>query len=251
MKTPPGLAFVSVISQTTANTFWPNRNPIGRSFNWNDVKVTIIGVVGDVKEYGIRTKTIPEAYFPLPLGVADSGFAHLTVKTRTPPTALLGTIRSQIRALDRGLALFRPQTMDEVLANDTHDVSVQAFLLGAFATLALALAAVGLYGVMSYLVTQRTREIGIRMALGAQQSSVLGLILKQGTKLTVMGMLLGAIAAFALTRLIASLLYSVSSADPATFACVAALLTVVALASYYIPARRAAKVDPLKALRYG
>ena len=141
--------------------------------------------------------------------------------------------------------------MDEVLASDTQDLSVQAFLLGSFAMLALVLAAVGLYGVMSYLVTQRTREIGIRMALGAQQSSVLGLIIKQGTKLTLLGMLLGAVAAFALTRLTATLLYHVSSTDPLTFASVAVLLTIVALTSYSLHPRRAAKVAPLRALRYG
>ena len=251
MKTPPGVAFVAVISQSTARTFWPKQNPLGRSFKWNDVKVTVIGVVGDVKEYGIRAKMMPQAYFPLPLSLADSGFEHLTVKTLVPPSNMLGTIRSQVRAMDSGLALFQPQSMQDVMAGDTHDMRVQALLLGAFATLALVLAAVGLYGVMSYLVTQRTREIGIRMALGAQRSNVLGLIMKQGSRLTICGLLFGVLAAFALTRSVASLLYSVSSADPLTFAAVAVLLAVVALASYYIPARRATKVDPLQALRYG
>lgn len=250
VKIPPDVSFVAVISQATALTFWRNQNPVGRSFKWNDMEVTVIGVVGNVKEYGIRAKAMPQAYFPFTLQLADGGYGRLTVKTRIPPASVLGTIRSQLHALDSGLALFRPQTMDEVIAGDTHDISVQAFLLGAFATLALILAAVGIYGVMSYLVTQRTREIGIRMALGAERSSVLYLIMKQGSKLTLLGMLLGMAAALALTRFMSGLLYGVSSADPLTFAFVAALLAIVTLTAYFIPARRATKVDPMLALRY-
>jgi ABC-type antimicrobial peptide transport system permease subunit len=140
--------------------------------------------------------------------------------------------------------------MDDVIASDTQDASVQAFLLGTFAVLALVLAAVGLYGVMSYLVGQRTREIGVRMALGAQQSNVLRLIMERGAMLTLAGIVIGTLAALALTRWISSLLYGVSAADPLTFVSVAAILALVALAAYYIPARRATKIDPLVALRY-
>jgi len=250
LKVPPDVAFVAAISQTMARTFWRNQNPVGRSFHWNNVKVTVIGVVGDVKEYGIRAKAMPQAYFPFTLTLAYEGYGYLTVKTRIPPAAVLPTIRGQVRRLDPSLALFEPQTMEEAIAGNTHDVSVQAFLLATFAVLALVLAAVGLYGVMSYLVTQRTREIGIRMALGAQRSNVLRLIMRQGAKLTLIGMVLGAIASLALTRSMSSLLYGVSPSDPLTFTCVAALLALVALAAYYIPARRATKVDPIRALRY-
>src|SRR6185312_14986454 len=172
------------------------------------------------------------------------------VKTQVPPDTLLSTIRREVQLLDPSLALFRPRTMDDVIANNMHDATVQAFLLGAFAVLALLLAAVGLYGVMSYLVTQRTREIGIRMALGARQSNVLSLVMKRGAKLTVAGLLLGLIAALALTRLMANLFYGVKPCDPLTFLCVAALLALVALAAYYVPARRASKIDPMRALRY-
>ena len=250
MRVPPGLSFVTVISQTMARTFWRNQNPVGRSFHWNDTKVVVIGVVGDVKEYGIRAHAMPQAYFPLSAALPWSPFANLTVKTRMPAKAVLSAIRNQVRALDPNLALLRPQTMDDVIASDTQDASVQAFLLGTFAVLALVLAAVGLYGVMSYLVGQRTREIGVRMALGAQQSNVLRLIMKRGAILTVTGIVIGTLAALALTRWISSLLYGVSAADPLTFVSVAAILALVALAAYYIPARRATKIDPLVALRY-
>lgn len=167
-----------------------------------------------------------------------------------PPAKIVAPIRRQVRALDAGLALFQPQSMEEVIADNTREAKVQAFRLGAFAVLALVLAAVGLYGVMSYLVNQRTREIGIRMALGAQQSSVLRLIMRHGAKLTLIGMSLGTIAALALTRSISSLLYGIGPADPLTFASVAILLALLVLVAYYVPARRATKVDPIRALRY-
>ena len=159
-------------------------------------------------------------------------------------------MRTHVRALDLNLALLRPQTMEEVIAGNTRDATLQTFLLGTFAILALILAAIGLYGVMSYLVGRRTREIGVRMALGAQQSSVLRLILIEGTKLTLIGILLGTIAAFGLTRWMSSLLYGVGPADPLAFTSATAVLALIALAAYYIPARRATKIDPIVALRY-
>jgi putative ABC transport system permease protein len=140
--------------------------------------------------------------------------------------------------------------MEDLIASNTQDATIQAFLLSIFAILALVLAAVGLYGVMSYVVSQRTREIGIRMAIGAQRTDVLQHILKQGALLTLRGVTLGLFAALALTRLLSSLLYGVGSSDPVTFACVAILLGFVALAAYYVPGLRATRIDPLVALRY-
>jgi predicted permease len=250
VKIPPDLSWAAVISQAAERTFWRNQNAVGKSFRMGDVKVTVIGVVSDVKEYGVREQPMPLAYFPNTQALPYDGYARLTVKSRTPPASMVGPIRSYVRDLDRGLALFRPLTMEEVIAEDTQDVGVQAILLGSFATLALVLAAVGLYGVMSYLVTQRTREIGIRMALGAQQANVLSLIMRQGTRLTLIGILFGVAAAFALAHSMSGILYGVNSNDPLTFASVAVLLSLVALTAYYIPARRATKVDPLLALRY-
>jgi ABC-type antimicrobial peptide transport system permease subunit len=214
------------------------------------MKVTVIGVARDVREYGIRAKAMPQAYLPLTVDLPFNSYGHLTVKTRVTPTAVIPEIRRQLHAMDGTLALNQPQTMNEVISADTQDVSLQTFLLGTFATLALILAAVGLYGVMSYLVSQRTREIGIRMALGAERGTVLYLIMKRGTTLTLLGMVIGASAGLALTRGMSTLLYGVSSADPMTFAAVAVVLATVALAAYFIPARRATKIDPMLALRY-
>ena len=206
--------------------------------------------MSDVKEYGVRAKIMPQAYFPFTLFMSYGGYGRLTLKTRVLPTSVLGEIRRHVRALDSGLAMFGAQTMDEVIADHTQDAGVQASLLGAFAALSLPLAVVGLYGVMSYLVTQRTREFGIRVALGAQQASVLALILKQGLKLSLIGVGLGVAAAMGLTHVMSTLLYAVHPTDPPTFIAVATILTVVALAACWIPAWRATKVDPMVALRY-
>ena len=249
-KIPPDVSFVTVISQTMEHTFWKGQDAVGRSFDWNGSKVTVVGVVGDVREYGIRAKMMPQAYMPLPLSLSFGGTAFLTAKTRIDPEAAIPTVRKQVKELDATLAPDRPQSLNQLIAEDTQDVSLQAFLLGSFAVLALVLAAIGLYGVMSYLVNQRTRELGIRMALGAERGNVLYLVMKRGTKLTLLGMVIGGTAAVALGRAMSSVLYGVSSTDPATFGCVAALLAAVALTACLIPALRAAKVDPMVALRY-
>lgn len=250
LKVPADLGLVAVISRGMARTFWPNKDPVGRSFHWNDVKVIVIGVVGDVHEYGIRESVMPQAYFPYTLVLPAQGYARLTLRTQVTPLAVLPAIRHHVRALDRSLAIFHAATMADLIASNTQDATIQTFLLGAFAILALVLATVGLYGVMSYVVTQRTREIGIRMAVGAQRTDVLRLILRQGVLLTMSGVAIGLLTAVALTRLLSSLLYGVGSTDPLTFACVAVLLAFVALAAHYVPALRATRIDPMVALRY-
>ncbi len=248
---PPDLTLVTVISRQTARTFFPNQDPIGKVFKRGGVVVKVIGVVGDVKQSGIREKTFPEAYFPLAGSLIRSGFGGVvTVKTSVPPASVLGAIRGEIRSLDSSLAVFRPRLMDDVIAESMQDTSLEAFLLGSFAALALVLAAVGIYGVMAYLVTQRTREIGIRMALGAQQKDVLQLVLGHGAKLTLIGVAIGVAGALALTDLLRSLLFGVSVTDPVTFLAVATLLAAVALMACYLPARRGSRVDPMVALRY-
>ncbi len=249
-KIPPDLTLHAVISKTAARTFWKNRDPLGATFRWNGAQVMVVGIVDDVKEYGIRAKTMSQAYFPHTVSLPYNSSSHLTLKTAIAPSAVLPEVRRTLQALDRGLAILRPRTMEEVIGRDTQDARVQTLLLSAFAALALLLAAVGLYGVMSYTVTQRTREIGIRMAVGAKRIDILRMIAWQGLRLTLAGVLAGLLLAASLSRLIDGLLYGVSPFDALTFVGVAALLAAVAAASYIFPVRRATRIDPMLALRY-
>jgi putative ABC transport system permease protein len=247
---PPDLSFVAVINRAMARTFWPGQDAIGKTFNAN-LPVKVIGIVGDVKAQAIRENPPPETYFALTAVLDWPGFGtNLVVKTAMAPGTMLGPIRREIHELDGSIALHRPRTMEQVISDNMQDTSLQTFLLGVFAGLALLLAAIGIYGVMAYLVTQRTHEIGVRMALGAQQEDVLRLVIDHGTKLAVLGVAVGVAAALGLTRLLEALLFGVGARDPLTFAAVALLLVAVALAACYLPARRAARVDPMVALRY-
>jgi putative ABC transport system permease protein len=248
---PPDLGFVAVINRKMARLYFPKQDAMGKVFHASGVPVTVVGIVGDVKEWDIREDVVPQAYFPLTAVLDSEGFGgRLTVKTSVAPRGVLAAIRGDLHALDDGLAVIRPRTMDEVVGDAMQDTSEQTMLLGIFAALALLLASVGIYGVMAYVVTQRTHEIGVRMALGAQQNDVLRQVLGEGSRLTVIGVALGLAAAFALTRLLRSLLFGVSASDPLTFAGVSILLAIVALAACYIPARRASRVHPMVALRY-
>jgi putative ABC transport system permease protein len=241
----------AILSRAAAQALWPNQNPIGKVFVSGVIPVQVIGVVGDVKETNIRDAAGPQAYFPLTQDI-DNWFypERIVVKTKMAPESAASAIRASVQQLDGSLSLFSVRTMQQVVAEDMEDTSLQAALLGIFATLALVLAAVGVYGVMAYLVTQRTHEIGVRMALGAQQADVLQLVLRHGSKLILVGVGTGIVAALVLTRLMSSLLFGVTATDPATFAAVAILLAAVAVAACYIPARRASRVDPMVALRY-
>jgi predicted permease len=241
---------VAVARQARARHFWPNEDAVGKRFTFFGEKDLrqIVGIVRDTAVNAIGEEPQPVVY--LPLRQNYSAVATLQVRTAGKPEAVLGTVRNQVQALDRNLALTNLLTIDEILNQGLWAPRMGAALLSLFAALALVLAMVGIYGVMAYSVTQRTHEIGIRMALGAQQSDVLRLVVRQGMTLALTGVISGLAVAFALTRGLNSLLFGVTASDPMTFVGVTLLVVAVTLLASYIPARRAMQVDPIVALRY-
>jgi putative ABC transport system permease protein len=251
---------VVVIDETLARKYFADEEPLGQRLQLGQKGTPpyeIVGVVGHVKHYGLdgEVPVEPQFYFALAqipaerMGFIANGISVL-VRTRVEPQSLAGAVRGQILAVEPNQPVYNVRTMKEVVAESVASRRFSMFLLLVFALVALVLAAVGIYGVMAYSVTQRTHEIGIRMALGAQAADVLRMILGQGLLLILVGIAVGLLAAFALTRVLASLLYGVSATDPLTFAAISLLLMTVALLACYIPARRATKVDPMVALRY-
>jgi putative ABC transport system permease protein len=245
---------VMVINETMAREFFPNEDPIGKRVNWGDTDkdrfvLEIVGVVGDVKYEGLEAKTQPAAYQSTVQNTSWGMF--LVVKTETSdPMSLVAAIRNEVNALDSELPLSQISTLEQRLSESVAQPRFRTTLIALFAAIALILASVGIYGVISYSVSQRTHEIGIRMALGAQKSDVLKMVVKQGMTVAVTGVAAGLIASAGLTRLLKTLLFGVSATDPLTFAAITLLLVFVALAACYVPARRAARVDPIIALRY-
>src|SRR5262245_55747300 len=242
---------IALINETTARKYWPDEDPVGKSFTLNFSswfpKAEIIGVVSDIKTYGLNMPPYPEIYRPDSQLPSDD--CQLIIRTKAAPETLAVAVREEMGRIDRDIPLRSVRTMEGVVADTLWRARLSAWLLGLFAALAAALASAGLYGVMSYSVNQRTKEIGLRMALGAASPDVLRMVIGEGFKLTVTGLGLGLAAAFALSRLIASQLFGVTATDPLTYAGVALLLAMVAMAACYIPARRAARVDPMVALR--
>ncbi|MEJ7576820.1 MAG: ABC transporter permease [Pyrinomonadaceae bacterium] len=250
---------VAVIDEAFARQQFPNEDPIGQRLagNDNNPSTEIVGVVAHVKHFGLdATERIqPQLYLPFnqaPDSVLPSmgGRMNLIIRTAIDPLTLAAAVRREVQAVDRNQPVYNINTMEQTLAQSLATQRLSMTLLTFFAGVALLLAAIGIYGVLSYAVTQRTHEIGLRMALGAQRKDVLKLVVGQGMMLVVVGIIIGLVASFILMRLMASLLYGVSATDPVTFASVALLLAVVALLACYIPARRAMRVDPMIALRY-
>jgi predicted permease len=249
------------IDDVFARTYFPNENPIGKHINLAgfNVLAEIVGVVGHVKQWGLDAdaKSAIEAQFDYPfmqlpeklMPLAADAVA-VVLRTEGDPTAVMGSVRRAVEEIDPREVVYNVQTMNEVVSNSFAARRLSMILLGVFAALALLLACVGIYGVISYLVGQRTHEIGVRIALGAQRSDVLRLVIGHGARMALLGVAIGVGTALGLTRLMANQLFGVSAHDPLTFAGVAMLLTLVAVAACYIPARRAMRVDPMIALRH-
>ena len=249
---------VAIVSQSLAKLFWPGQNAVGKRLKPNMPGAewcTVVGVADDVLHWAADVTDVePTAYYPytqipesfLPL---LEGSMSIAVRSQNS-SSLLPSIRSAVGEVDKTVPVYEVKSLEQMVADSGSLRRFDMWLIGGFAGLALALAAIGIYGVMAYSVSHRTREIGIRMALGAQQTGVLRLIMVQGAKLAIAGVLAGIVGAFALTRLMVSLLYGVSPRDWATFTVVPFIVLAMILAGCYIPARRAAKVDPLVALRY-
>ncbi|MEK6304430.1 MAG: ABC transporter permease [Acidobacteriota bacterium] len=243
-----------VINALLADRFFAGEDPIGKRIQifpdparWREV----VGVVGDVRLLGLDAEINQTLYVPMPQNPYPAALRNvfLAVRTSGEPKSLVAGIRRELRSIDRDVPISQVQTMEEIVAGSLSQRRLSMSLLVVFSALAAVLAAVGIYGVMAYIVAGRTHEIGIRMAMGAQQTDVLTMILGDGAKLTAVGVGIGLAAAFALTRVLSSLLYGVSAVDPATFAGISLLMAIVAMLASYIPARRAAKVDPMEALR--
>jgi putative ABC transport system permease protein len=255
----PDAPQVVVVNQEFVRRYFPNENPIGQRITLgiaHDTAQTgteitaggeIIGVVGDVKQADLAGETFPMTY--VPLATLPTNDLAVVVRSTADPKLIEGGIRAAVGTVDPTLPVFQLATMDQVVSDSVSQPRFYLLLLGAFAGVALLLAALGIYGVISYTVSQRTRELGIRIALGASRERVVRLVLGQGVWLTVAGVVVGLAAAFWLTRLIASLLFGVAAVDPLTFAGVAVLLLAVAVIASWLPARRAARVDPVIAMR--
>jgi putative ABC transport system permease protein len=248
---------VAVVNETFARVFLADEDPLGKRIKLGSAQgpfpwLTIAGVVGDVKHGGLDGETRPEMYVPY-LQPLLSGWnvppMFLVVRSESEPSSLISAVRGVVKELDRDQPVYGVASMEQLLSRSTAPRRFNMTLLAVFAALALILAGIGVYGVMAYAVTERTRDIGIRMALGAQASDALKLVISQGMRLTLVGIALGLMGAFALTRLMKNLLFDVRPTDPMTFIAIALLLTFVALLACWIPARRATKVDPMVALR--
>ncbi|MFZ3257611.1 MAG: ABC transporter permease [Candidatus Acidiferrales bacterium] len=249
--TPRSAPPVILINETMERRYWRNEDPIGKQFKFNDPNFpspsfTIVGVVGDIRQDGLEKSAAAMTYVP------DSGYFadDLVVRSAGDQKSLVAAIKDQVKAVDKNLAVDHFRAVSEILSTHESQREFNAWLLGAFAFIALLLAAVGIYGSISYWVKQRTQEIGVRMALGAQPGNIFKLVIGRGMGVIVVGLALGVGGALALTRFLSTMLFGVGAEDPLTYTAVAVLLAGVALAACYFPARRATEVDPLVALRY-
>ena len=242
-----------IVNDTFARRFFPGEEVIGKRIipgeGRTPVTREIVGVVGSIRHAGLDVEPTPEYYIPY----EQADVEYMTVVARTTsgnPTSIAGPLRDVIRMMDKEQPVYNVRPMTQLVTESVAQRRFNMVLLGGFALLALVLAGIGIYGVMSYSVAQRTREIGVRIALGAQSRDVLKMVLSQALVLTALGLVIGLVGAFALTRFLVTLLFEVKPTDVTTFAIVSTVLGAIAMMACLIPARRATKVDPLKALRY-
>jgi predicted permease len=256
-----GAAPVVMINEAFARRYFDGKNPLSQQLTvgrgLNDPTRQVVGVVGDIKQMGLDSAALPMIFLPIPqlsdklmAVVRTFTSAHFTIRTTIAPLSLSHAIKHEIASIDATIPLTEIRSMEEVTARSVASQRFNMLLIALFAGLGLVLSAVGIYGVVSYVVAQRTNEIGLRIALGAQTRDVVKLVVKHGLGLALFGVALGLVASFALTRLMTSLLFGVGATDPLTFIVISLLLMVVALMACYIPARRATRVDPMVALRY-
>jgi putative ABC transport system permease protein len=239
---------VCIISQTFATKYFAGERPLGHRIQMGGEWFTIVGVVGEVRHTRLDDELTPHVYFPF---AQDKQFnPRIVLRTNNDPLGFVNAVRQQMQAVDSDLPLYEVSTMQQMIAQKGAQRRFNLLLLGVFAVVALLLAAVGIYGVMSYATAQRTNEIGIRMALGASRGAVFKLIVGQGLRVVAVGLLTGLLGAFALTRWMETLLFEVRATDPLTYVVIASLLAGVALLACFVPARRATKTDPMIALRY-
>jgi putative ABC transport system permease protein len=241
---------VALVNEPFVRRFFPQEDAIGKRLIYGrdgSVLLEIVGVVGGVRHDELQTAPRPEVYVP---NVQEPGlFMNVVVRTAGDPAHVASALRTAVAVADADIPISAVRTMDDLISNSLAQPRFSMLLLALFALIALALAAVGLYGVISYTVSQRTREIGIRMALGAEPRDILRLVIARGLRMTALGVIIGLATAFAVTRLLASILFEVGPFDPGSFAGLPLLLAAIALVASWIPARRAAHVDPLVSLR--
>jgi len=244
-------AKVVIVSEGFVRRFFPNEDPIGKRIKVSFGKPEnreIVGIVGDVKYSSLNAEPQPALY--LPHAQDPEGYLYVVARSTSEPAAIVSVVQKEVWAVDKDLPVSGVVSMEALLSTSLTAQRFNMLLLAVFAAIALALAAIGIYGVLSYTVSQRIHEIGIRIALGAQPRDIVGLVLRQGMSLALIGIIVGLAGAVALTRLMSSLLYGVSATDPITFALISLLLAIAAMLACWIPARRAMKIDPMIALRY-